>query len=186
MKNISVVGFYKTKNQINRALQELKNLGIHKSDIKVMYPNYPHKKLTQKELHQVKVRSVTGTIIGLSIFGFISLIISFRLLPADLLPFENNDLDAFFAINGILTGILTGAFIGALIGALSGLSLSKKAYSSAQKDVSSGDIILSVHLEEKEKEKELKIKELLKKTGAGDINSKENSEDWETKILPLT
>lgn len=184
MENSSVFGFYKTKNQAHTALKNLERLGVRKTDIKVMYPDYPHKEFTKKEMQTIKIRTLIGAVIGLSFFAAISVLILLEFVPKSMMPSEKNDVDVFFAVNGLLAGILTGALIGAMIGALSGLSSLKKTPPHFSKEASTGDIILSVHLDELQDEN--KIKELLKKTGAGDINSTKKSDEWETKILPLT
>jgi hypothetical protein len=183
MKNTSTFGYYKTKTEAEAATEELKNIGINQADIAVLYPEYKHKSFTKEELRRIKKRALLGAIIVFCLFVIINFLVLFKFLPSNLLPAEKENFGSFFIAHGFLKIILAGGFIGALIGALSGLR-SPKGTQSSGKDVSSGDILISVHLTNPQEEDS--IKDVFRKTGASDIDSAKKNEDWENKILPLT
>lgn len=183
MKNTSTFGYYKTKTEVKTATQELRNIGVNQADIKIFYPEYKHKPFTKEELSRIKKRALIGAIFGFCFFAIINFLVFFKFLPSTLLPIEKESFGSFFIAHGLLKVILTGGFIGALFGALSSLRLPKGIPSTA-KDISPGDIMISVHLTKPQEE--AKIKDVFRKTGASDIDSAKKSEEWETKILPLT
>ncbi len=175
-KNKVVLGIYKTRTDVERAVDALKVDGFFTTDISVLMPdregsqNFAHTKGT-KAPEGAATGAGTGAVVG----GTLGLLAGIGALAIPGIgPFI-----AAGPIMGALAGAGVGGALGGIGGALIGLGIPEyeaKRYEGLIKD---GGILLSVHASNSSEVE--KAKKCLERTGAKDISSTgEVKSDWST------
>jgi len=165
-KNTAVFGIYRSRTQVERAIDSLLAAQFRKEDISILFPenrgtkDFAHEKGT-KAPEGATAGAGTGGIVG----GTIGLLAGVGALAIPGLgPFI-----AAGPIMGALAGIGVGGAVGGLIGALVGMGIPEYEAKRYEGLVKEGGILLSVHCDDSHWVS--KAKDLLKQTGGEDIAS---------------
>ena len=182
-KNTAVFGIYRTRLQVERAVDSLVAANFRPEDISVLLPenvgtkDFAHEKGT-KAPEGAAAGAGTGGVVG----GTLGLLAGIGALAIPGLgPFI-----AAGPIMAALAGAGVGGAVGGLIGALVGMGIPEYEAKRYEGLVKEGGILLSVHCDNSDWVK--RAKDVLKQTGAEDISSAgEASADAKTdKPLPRT
>ena len=173
-KNKAVLGIYKTRMDVERAIDALRNDGFATADISVLAPentgthDFAHTKAT-KAPEGAATGAGTGAVIG----GTLGLLAGIGALAIPGFgPFI-----AAGPIMAALAGAGVGGAVGGVGGALVGLGVPEYEAKRYEGFVKNGGILLSVHTDTTEEIE--KAKKCLERTGAEDIASAgEAKEDW--------
>jgi hypothetical protein len=165
-KNTAVYGIYKTRMQVESAVDQMKADGFRNTDISVLFPqgggtkDFAHEKNT-KAPEGAATGVGSGAVIG-GTLGWLAGIGSLAIPGV-------GPLIAAGPIMAALAGAGVGGAVGGIVGALVGMGIPEyeaKRYEGLVKD---GGILLSVHCDNSEWVG--RAKEMLKRTGAEDIGS---------------
>jgi hypothetical protein len=171
-KNKAVLGIYKSRLEVEKAVDVLKADGFSSSDISVLMPDsagsqsFAHSKGT-KAPEGAATGAGTGAIVG----GTLGLLVGVGALA---IP----GVGPFIAAGPImasLAGIGVGGAVGGVTGALIGLGIPEYEAKRYEGYVKNGGILLSVHADTAEEV--AKAKKCLENTGATDISSTSESKD---------
>ena len=166
MANTAVYGIYKTRTQVETAVDQLKAAGFRNTDISVLFPanvgtkDFAHEKDT-KAPEGTATGAVTGGVIG-GALGWLAGIGALAIPGVG--PFI-----AAGPIIGALSGIGAGGVIGGIAGALIGMGIPEYEAKRYEGMVKNGSILLSVHSDNSEWVK--RAKQILESTGATDVSS---------------
>lgn len=165
--NIAVYGLYKTREQVEDAVNALKAAGFRNTDISILFPDdtgskeFAHEKGT-KLPEGAATGGASGSIIG-GALGWLAGIGALAIPGAG--PFI-----AAGPIVAALAGAGVGGSVGWLAGALIGLGIPEYEAKMYEGRIKEGNILLSVHSDNPEWKKRAKV--LLESSGAEDIGSK--------------
>lgn len=173
-KNKAVLGIYKTRTEIERAIDSLKNEGFFHSDISVLMPelsgsqDFSHIK-GSKAPEGAVAGAGTGAVVG----GTLGLLVG---LGAIAIP----GVGPFIAagpIMAVMAGVGAGGALGGIGGALVGMGIPEYEAKRYEGFIKDGGILLSVHTDTPDQLS--KAKRCLELTGATDISStSEAKNDW--------
>lgn len=165
--NIAVYGLFKTRPQVEDAVNALKAAGFRNSDISILFPDttgtkeFAHDKGT-KLPEGAATGGASGSVIG-GALGWLAGIGALAIPGAG--PFI-----AAGPIMGALAGAGVGGSIGWLAGALIGIGIPEYEAKMYESRIKEGHILLSVHSDNPEWKKRAKV--LLESSGATDIGTK--------------
>jgi len=165
-KNKAVYGIYRSRVDLENAVDVLREAGFRNTDISALLPdNQSNKEFAHKKSTKAPEGTATGATAGAVIGGALGWLAGIGALAIPGLgPFI-----AAGPIMGALGGIGAGGVVGGLIGALVGMGLPEyeaKRYEGMIKD---GGMLLSVHSDNSDWTK--RAKDIMEQTGATDIGS---------------
>jgi uncharacterized protein YcfJ len=166
MSNKAVFGIYRTRTQVETAVDRLKAQGFRNTDISVLFSDnvgtkdFAHEKDT-KAPEGATTGAVSGGVIG-GALGWLAGIGSLA-IPG-LGPFI-----AAGPIMAALSGVGVGAAVGGVAGALIGMGIPEYEAKRYEGLIKGGHILLSVHADDSDWRK--KAEEILESTGAQDVSS---------------
>lgn len=177
-KNKAVLGIYKSRTEVERAVDTLKADGFSMADISVLMPesagsqDFAHTKGT-KAPEGAATGAGTGAVIG----GTLGLLVGIGALAIPGVgPFI-----AAGPIMAALAGVGVGGAVGGITGALIGLGIPEYEAKRYVGIVKNGGILLSVHTDTSEEV--AKAKKCLESTGGDDISSTgETKGDWKSSF----
>jgi hypothetical protein len=165
-KNIAVFGIYRTKPEVEEAVQALKNADFRATDISVLFSENLGTKDFAVEKHTKlpegsSAGAGTGAVIG-GVLGWLTGIGA--LVIPGIGPFI-----AAGPIVSLLAGLGAGGVIGGVTGALVGMGIPEYEAKRYEGRIKEGGILLSVHTDNADWKK--RAMEILKRTGAMDIGA---------------
>lgn len=170
----AVFGIYKTRIEVEKAVDALKADGFNSSDISVLLPDGSgSQELAHTKGTKAPEGAATGAGTGAVIGGTLGLLAGIGALAIPGIgPFI-----AAGPIMAALAGVGVGGAIGGVSGALIGFGVPEYEAKRYEGYVKNGGILMSVHTNDSEKTS--KAKECLERTGAEDIASTgEVKGDW--------
>ena len=180
-KNTAVFGIYRTREDVENAVNALRQAGFRNTDISVLFPDnegtkdFAHEKNT-KAPEGVATGATTGAVVG-GTLGWLAGIGALA-IPG-LGPFI-----AAGPIMGALAGVGAGGAIGGLAGALIGMGIPEYEAKRYEGRIKEGGILLSVHSDDSTWTK--RAKDILERTGAEDVSSTgEASADFSKTDRPM-
>jgi len=181
-KNIAVYGIYRTRQMVERAVEELKVAGFRNTDISVLFPESGGTKdfAIEKET-KAPEGAVTGAGTGAVVGGALGWLmgIGFLIIPG-LGPFI-----AAGPIVAALAGVGAGGLVGGIAGALVGMGIPEYEANRYEGHIKKGGILLSIHADDRDWKN--KGKDILERTGAEDIGYKgESHADYDVSDRPGT
>ena len=164
--NTSVFGIYKTRLQVENAVDALKTGGYAHTDISVLMPHNDGTKDFAAEKHtKAPEGAMTGAGTGAVVGGALGWIVGIGALAIPGVgPFI-----AAGPIMAALAGVGIGGTVGGITGALIGLGIPEYEAKRYEGLIKKGGILLSVHTDNSDATK--RAKEILKRTGAEDISA---------------
>jgi hypothetical protein len=181
-KNTAVYGIYRSRQQAERGVDELRTNGFRTEDISVlMQDNVGTKDFAHEKNTKAPEGAATGAGTGAAIGGTLGLLAGIGALAIPGLgPFI-----AAGPIMGALAGMGTGGVVGGLVGALVGMGIPEYEAKRYEGLVKEGGILVSVHCDNSDWVD--RAKNILKRTGAEDVSSKgEASADYVKTDKPQT
>ena len=166
MANTSVFGIYPTRDQVERAIDELRNQGFRATDVSALWPENVGSKDLGTELHSKAPEGAaagagTGAVIG-GTLGWLAGIGALAIPGVG--PFI-----AAGPIVAALAGAGAAGAVGGIAGALIGYGVPEYEAKRYEGRIRKGGILLSVHADDRDWAK--RAKEILARTGAEDISS---------------
>jgi hypothetical protein len=175
-KNKAVLGIYKSRFEVERAIDVLKAENFMAADISVLMPEgtgshaFAHTKAT-KAPEGAATGASTGAVIG-GTLGFLVGVGALAIPGVG--PFI-----AAGPIMAAMAGVGVGGALGGITGALIGLGIPEYEAKRYEGIVKNGGILLSVHADTSEQV--TKAKKCLESTGASDISSTgETNDEWKS------
>jgi hypothetical protein len=165
-KNTAVFGIYRTRNEVENAVQTLLNNGFRNEDISVLLPdNTGTKDFAHEKGTKAPEGVTTGVVAGGVIGGTLGLLAGVGALAIPGLgPFI-----AAGPIMAALAGVGSGGVVGGMIGALVGMGVPEYEAKRYEGMVRHGGILLSVHCDNSDWVK--RAKSLLEQSGAHAVSS---------------
>lgn len=165
-KNTAVYGIYRTRAEVENAVDALKNAGFRNTDISVLMPeNQGTKDFAIDKDTKAPEGATTGAVTGGVIGGTLGWLAGIGALAIPGLgPFI-----AAGPILGLLGGLGAGGAIGGITGALVGMGIPEYEAKRYEGRIKEGGILLSVHADKSDWVK--RAKEILESTGAQDVSS---------------
>lgn len=161
-KKHATFGIYRSRDQVQTAVETLTAQGFDPSKINVMYPEHFGAQDFAYDLRtMVRMGAVIGALIG-SVAG--ALIGAF----------------VFTGLNYTLLGLLFGLFFGAAAGALVGIGTPERPGRRYLQYLKDGGFLLSVHVDTAEQSQ--RALELLEKTGGEDLVETDEVKAWMTVL----
>src|SRR5450432_3100915 len=180
MANTAVFGVYTTRDQVEAAVDQMKQEGFRNADISVLFPkNEGTKDFAFAKDTKAPEGATTGAASGALLGGALGWLVGIGALAIPGLgPFI-----AAGPIMGMLAGAGAGGAVGGIAGSLIGLGIPEYEAKRYEGRVKSGGILLSVHCDSGEWEK--RAKNIMERTGADDISSTgEATADYATSERP--
>lgn len=165
-KNTAVFGIYKSRAQVERAVDRLAAAGFSHNDISVLLPDSAGSK---EFAHEKNTKAPEGTAAGVTAGGVVGGTLG---LLAGIGALAIPGVGPFIAAGPImasLAGLGVGGAVGGLIGALVGMGIPEYEAKRYEGRVKNGGMLLSVHCDTSDECS--RAKDLLKETGAEDISS---------------
>lgn len=165
-KNIAVFGIYRSRQNVEEAVQSLRNSDFRNTDISVLFSenvgtkDFAHEKHT-KVPEGSSAGAGTGAVIG-GVLGWLTGIGALAIPGVG--PFI-----AAGPIVSLLAGIGAGSVVGGVAGALVGMGIPEYEAKRYEGRIKEGGILLSVHCDNADWKK--RAMDILKQTGATDIGS---------------
>jgi hypothetical protein len=165
-KNTAVFGIYRTRPEVEDAVDRLRQAGFRSTDISVLFPenvgtkDFAHEKNT-KAPEGTATGAGTGAIVG-GTLGWLAGIGALAIPGV-------GPLIAAGPIVAALTGVGVGGAIGGITGALVGMGIPEYEAKRYEGRVKEGGILLSVHSDNSDWTD--KAKDILERTGAEDVSS---------------
>lgn len=181
MKNIAVFGLYRTKIEIEDAVEALKESGFRNTDVSVLMPeNIGTKDLADEKHTKAPEGATAGAASGAILGGALGWLAGIGALA---IP----GVGPFLAAGPIiaaLAGVGAAGAIGGVSGALIGSGMPEYEAKRFEGRIKHGGILLSVHCDGEEWVK--RAKAVLVRTGAEDVaSSSEASADYGASDKPL-
>lgn len=180
-KNTAVFGLYRSRGEVEEAIDALRNAGFRSTDISVLFPeNLGNKDLAHEKSTKAPEGATTGGVSGGVIGGALGWLVGIGALAIPGLgPFV-----AAGPIMGLLSGLGAGAAIGGIAGALVGMGIPEYEAKRYEGRIREGGILLSVHSDNSDWTK--RARQILEQTGAHDIGStSEASADFAETDRPV-
>jgi hypothetical protein len=165
-KNIAVFGIYRSRENVEEAVDALRSADFRNTDISVLFSenlgtkDFAHEKHT-KVPEGASAGAGTGAVIG-GALGWLVGIGSLAIPGVG--PFI-----AAGPIVSLLAGVGAGGVVGGVTGALVGMGIPEYEAKRYEGRIKEGGILLSVHCDSADWKR--KAIDILKRTGAGDIGS---------------
>ena len=165
-KKIAVFGMYRTRQDVEQAVQALQTADFPNTDISVLFAESSGTKVFAHEKHtKAPVGSTAGAGTGAVIGGALGWLASIGVLAIPGVgPFI-----AAGPIVALLAGVGAGGVIGGIAGALIGMGIPEYEAKRFEGRIKEGGILLSVHCDSADWKK--KALGILKQSGAEDIGS---------------
>jgi hypothetical protein len=165
-KKTAVFGLYPNVERAERAVDELVRASFASDDVSVLLAdNQGSKDFAHEKQTKAPEGTTTGVAAGGTIGGTLGLLAGIGALAIPGVgPFI-----AAGPIMGALAGIGVGGAVGGLVGALVGMGIPEYEAKRYEGRVKAGGVLLSVHCDTSEDI--TRAKDILKRTGAGDIAS---------------
>jgi hypothetical protein len=180
MANSAVFGIFSTKEQVERAVDEMKREGFRNADISVLFP---HNEGTKDFALDKGTKAPEGAVAGATSGGIVGGTLGWL---AGLGMLAIPGLGPFIAagpIMALLAGLGVGATVGGLTGALIGLGMPEYVATRYEGRIRGGSILLSVHADDSKWIQ--KAKTILEQVGADDIASTgETKGDYANTDIP--
>jgi hypothetical protein len=180
-KNTAAYGIYRTRTEVENAIDELLSAGFRNEDVSVLFPeNSGTKDFAAEKNTKAPEGVTTGATTGGAIGGTLGLLAGIGTLAIPGLgPFI-----AAGPIMGALAGIGVGGTVGGLVGALVGMGIPEFEAKRYEGMVKEGTILVSVHCDNSEWVG--RAKDILRQTGGQDVSSSsEASADYAETDKPL-
>src|SRR5579863_3440871 len=147
MANTAVFGIYKTRQQVENGVDELKAGGFRNTDISVLFPeNVGTKEFAHEKETKAPEGTATGAVTGGVIGGALGWLAGIGALA---IP-GVGPLIAAGPIIGALSGIGAGGLVGGIAGALIGMGIPEYEAKRYEGMIKNGNILLSVHTDSSE------------------------------------
>ena len=166
MANTAVFGIYRTRQQVEAAVDELKASGFRNTDISVLFPENSG---TKDFAHEKETKAPEGTVTGVVTGGVIGGALGWLAGIGSLAIPGVGPLIAAGPIIAALSGIGAGGIIGGVAGALIGMGIPEYEAKRYEGMIQRGNILMSVHSDSSEWTQ--RAKKILENTGATDIAS---------------
>ncbi len=165
-KNTAVFGIYKTRADVEFAVDALKDGGYANTDISVLMPhNSGSKEFAAEKNTKAPEGAATGAGTGLVLGGALGWIVGIGALAIPGVgPFI-----AAGPIMAALAGAGVGSAVGGIAGGLIGMGIPEYEAKRYEGFIKKGGILLSVHTDNSDST--TRAKEILTRTGAADISS---------------
>lgn len=161
MANTAVFGLYGSRNQVEMAIDQLRDAGFRATDISVLLPDNLGTKDLAHEKHSKAPEGVAaGATTGAAVGGALGWLAGIGALAIPGL----GPLLAAGPLLGLLSGVGVGATVGGLTGALIGLGIPEYEAKRYEGLIKNGGILLSVHTDSHQWTK--RAKAILEQTGA--------------------
>ena len=180
MANTSVLGIYRTRDEIANGVDALRMAGFRSADISALFPeNMGTKDFAHEKNTKAPEGATTGAASGAVLGGTLGWLVGIGSLAIPGLgPFI-----AAGPIMAALAGIGAGAVTGGLVGALAGMGVPEYEAKRYEGRVKEGGILLSIHCDDGDWVK--RAKQVMEETGAHDISSTgESSADYAASDKP--
>jgi len=180
-KNTAAFGIYKTRSQVETAIDRLLAAGYRNEDLSVLFPeNVGTKDFAAEKNTKAPEGVTTGAATGGVVGGTLGLLAGIGTLAIPGLgPFI-----AAGPIMGALAGLGVGGAVGGFVGALVGMGIPEYEAKRYEGRVKEGGILVSVHCDNSDWTK--RAKDILKQTGAEDVSSTgEASADYDKSDKPM-
>ena len=179
-KNTAVFGIYKTRGQVENAVDQMKSAGFRNTDISVLFPqNVGSKEFAHEKNTKAPEGATTGASSGAVIGGTLGWLAGIGALA---IP-GVGPLIAAGPIMAALAGAGVGGAVGGIVGALVGLGIPEYEAKRYEGFIKEGGILLSVHCDNSDWVK--RAKTMLENTGAENIASAgEAAADYGTSDKP--
>jgi hypothetical protein len=181
MKNTSVFGIYKTREQVAEAVDALRVAGFRNEDISALFPeNQGSKDFAHEKSTKAPEGATAGAASGVVLGGALGWLVGIGALAIPGVgPFI-----AAGPIMAALAGAGAGAVTGGIVGALTGLGMPEYEAKRYEGRIKEGGILLSVHCDNSEWVH--RAKNILESTGASDVaSSSEAGADFEKTDKPV-
>jgi hypothetical protein len=180
-KNTAVFGIYKTRAQVESAVDRMKAAGFRNTDISVlMAENKGTKDFAHEKHTKAPEGATTGAGSGAAIGGALGWLAGIGALA---IP-GVGPLIAAGPIMAALAGAGVGGAVGGILGALVGMGIPEYEAKRYEGRIKEGEILLSVHCDNSEWVS--RAKEMLKNTGAEDVaSSGEAGADYSKSDRPM-
>ncbi len=173
-KKIAVYGIYPNRSVVEKAVDQLKTAGFSNSDISVLFPqDGGSKEFAIEKATKAPEGATKGAGTGAVIGGALGWLVGIGTLAIPGVgPFI-----AAGPIMATLAGAGAGGVVGGIAGALIGMGIPEYEAKRYEGRIKKGGILLSVHADDNEWKD--KGKEILKRTGAEDIGTKDEAHSEE-------
>lgn len=164
MGNKAVLGIFSHRTHAEQAVHALRNGGFADNDISVLFPD---KKGSRDFAHEQGTKAPEGALAGAGAGGAVGGTLG---LLAGIGALAIPGLGPFIAAGPImaaLSGAAAGAAAGGIAGALVGLGIPEIEAKQYENKVKDGNILMSVHVEDRERRKE--AKRILERADGTDI-----------------
>ena len=174
-KNIAVYGIYPNRMAAEKTVDQLKSAGFSNSDISVLFPqDGGTKEFAVKNATKAPEGATTGAGTGAVIGGALGWLVGIGTLA---IPGAGPFIAAG-PIMAALAGAGAGGVVGGIAGALVGMGIPEYEAKRYEGRIKKGGILLSVHTNDNVWKN--KGKEILERTGAEDIGTKDEAHSNET------
>ncbi len=177
---MSACGMYASRRVAQDSIDLLKQDGFTMSEISILTRR---KAGPQNFVHGQKTKihdgAIVGAVIGFVVLGLLGFVLSYYTMsePSAINSTAVSNFSTKLLILDTILGFSVGAFIGAAAGALAGIGIPQMVNSRYGFYLQQGGLLIAVHA--KSDEEKNKIIDILKKTGAQDINPLYDAELWE-------
>jgi len=166
MANTAVFGIFRTRQQVELAVDELKSSGFRNTDISILFPeNAGTKEFAHEKDTKAPEGTVTGAVTGGVIGGTLGWLAGIGLLA---IP-GMGPLIAAGPIIAALTGVGAGGIVGGVAGALIGMGIPEYEAKRYEGMIQRGNILMSVHSDSPQWTR--RAKKIMENSGATDIAS---------------
>ena len=181
MKNTAAFGIYRTKEQVEVAVNALRIEGFRNTDISVLFSdNQGTKDFAVEKNTKAPEGTAAGAATGALVGGTLGWLAG---VGALMIP-GIGPIIAAGPLAVALTGVGVGGAIGGVTGALVGMGIPEFEAKRYEGRVKEGGILLSVHCDDSDWTK--KAKTILESTGASDVTStSEAHADWQKTDRPM-
>jgi hypothetical protein len=180
MANRAVFGIYRTRAQVEHAVDRLRGNGFRPEDVSVLFPaNTGTKEFAHEKNTKVPEGVATGATSGAVVGGTLGWLVGIGAIAIPGL----GPLIAAGPLVAMLTGVGVGATVGGLTGALIGMGIPEYEAKRYEGMIKQGNILLSVHVDDGDWSR--RARQILEETGAEAIDSsREAASDFAASERP--